>query len=454
MIAALAVLFSLIAEGSAAYAVVKLFSGAFTDGEREAASILIFIIVSVAGFGVPRLLDALGLPTRRATLLALVATFVIVYGGLRIEFAGDFALWDFAWAIDFMSDASGVSQNGTAEMLSGIALFAMWSRSWWRSRREVETDLLPRDSAVPFGVVTLALVFAAPGDNAGAVAAGVLTFYAAALLSLACSQLARSGKTIGTIRSGDIVVALLVSTVVATLLGVLVFGLLFGLTIDLLGPVVTGPIASGFQSVLVFIFTPVAWFLQLLVDLFRALLGVSEPEGFEQGAPFQSTDQTAELLEAEEPSDYSRVVGILGRSFIVLLALSIAAFFVFLLVRLRRSRSRARDDGSESSSVGGLGGDLRDAWNSLFNRRSRPQRHEVGAVRLYLDVLDSAEESGVERPVSATPAEFQGALHDKFHTDATDEITSLFQQARYAGREPDADAVDSLRKRWQESSDS
>lgn len=453
MIAAVAVLFSLIAEGSAAYAVTKLLTGPFAEGERQTASILIFVVVSVAGFGVPRLLDALGLPTRRATLTALLATFVIVYGGLRIEFAGDLALWDLAWFVDFLSNASDVSQNGTAEMLSGISLFAMWSRSWWRSRREVETDLLPRDSALPFGVVTVALVLAAPGDNAGAVAAGVLAFYAAALLSLACSQLARSGKTIGTMRSGDVVVALLVSTVLATLLGVLIFGLLFGLTVDLLEPVVTGPLATGFEFILVAIFTPVAWLMQLLVDLFVSLLANPEPDEIQVGAPFQQPEELAELLEDEEDTGYGRIVGIIARVSLVMLVFAALAFLVFLLVRLRRSRSLERDNRSESSSAGSFGDDFKDAWKSLFKRRSRPQRDGTGAVRLYLDVLDSAEESGVQRPISATPAEFQDALHERFHTDATDEITSLFQQARYAGREPDAEAVDSLRRRWLRSGD-
>jgi Domain of unknown function (DUF4129) len=453
LIGAAAVMFSLIAEGSAAYAVTKLLTGPFADGERQAANIGIFVVVAVAGFAVPRLLDALGFAMGRTTAIAIVATFVFVYGGLRIEFAGDVALWDLTWAGDFMRDASDVSRNGTAEMLSGVSLFAMWSRSWWRSRREVETDLLPRDSALPFGVVTVALVLAAPGDNAGAVAAGVLAFYAAALLSLACSQLARSGKTIGTIRSGDVVVVLLVSTIVATLLGVLVFGLLFGLTVDLLEPVVTGPVASGFEFLLVALFTPIAWLMQLLVDLVQSLLGNPEPAEIEQGAPFAQTDQVAELPENGD-SDFGRVFGIFARISLVAFALSVLAFVVFLLVRLRRSHSRDRDDRSESSSAGGLGGDLRNAWNALFSRRSRPRRHETGAVRLYLDVLDSAEESGVQRPVSATAAEFQGALHERFHTDATDEITALFQQARYASREPDAEAIDSLRRRWMQSDDS
>ena len=70
-------------------------------------------------------------------------------------------------------------------------------------------------------------------------------------------------------------------------------------------------------------------------------------------------------------------------------------------------------------------------------------------MRLYLDILDSAEERGLERPASATPAELQIRLQEQFHTDATDEITALFQQARYAAREPDPALVDGLRRRWQ-----
>ena len=175
----------------------------------------------------------------------------------------------------------------------------MWARSWWRSRKEIETDLLPRDSAIPFAIVTTAIVIGAPSDGARAVAIGGLVFYASALLALAFSQLARSGKTVGALKAGDIVVTLLVSTVIATLLGVLVFGVLFGIAVDLLEPVVTGPVADGVEFVLIAVFTPIAWLLEVF---FSWLLGNIGDTPVEIGDEITTTSED-DLVEQTEPGD-------------------------------------------------------------------------------------------------------------------------------------------------------
>ena len=112
MIGAAAILFSLIAEGAVAYVLTKLFSGAFAEGEREAASIVTFAVISVAAFAVPRLLDILNVRQQFAALIAVALTFLFVYGGLRIEFAGDIAVWDLAWVGRFIEDATSVSETG------------------------------------------------------------------------------------------------------------------------------------------------------------------------------------------------------------------------------------------------------------------------------------------------------------------------------------------------------
>ena len=49
-----------------------------------------------------------------------------------------------------------------------------------------------------------------------------------------------------------------------------------------------------------------------------------------------------------------------------------------------------------------------------------------------------------------TAAEFAPELAETFHTPVTDEITAAFQEARYAGRDPDPRTLADLERRWRE----
>ncbi|MGH7753015.1 MAG: DUF4129 domain-containing protein, partial [Gemmatimonadales bacterium] len=58
--------------------------------------------------------------------------------------------------------------------------------------------------------------------------------------------------------------------------------------------------------------------------------------------------------------------------------------------------------------------------------------------------------TGHARRPGETPAEFAPVLEDTFHRPVTDEITHAYEQARYAGREPDGAALAALEHRWRE----
>ena len=54
-----------------------------------------------------------------------------------------------------------------------------------------------------------------------------------------------------------------------------------------------------------------------------------------------------------------------------------------------------------------------------------------------------------ELPNLETAREFAPELRITFASPVTDDITRAFEAARYAGREPDARAIEDLRRRWQ-----
>jgi hypothetical protein len=67
---------------------------------------------------------------------------------------------------------------------------------------------------------------------------------------------------------------------------------------------------------------------------------------------------------------------------------------------------------------------------------------------LYLDVLSRSERDGHPRGPGETPSEFAPVLTSAYGSPVTDDITRAFEEARYAGREPDERLVHDLHERW------
>jgi hypothetical protein len=126
-----------------------------------------------------------------------------------------------------------------------------------------------------------------------------------------------------------------------------------------------------------------------------------------------------------------------------------AAAVVAFFMRFRRRPRSGVDPSAGGSRTGSLAEDASGLWRSLLGRRRRRSASGgEGAVRLYLEVLQRAEERGRARPIGATPEEFQPQLEEAFHASVTDEITAAFEQSRYAGRPLDARTLHELERRW------
>lgn len=447
MIAAASILFALIAEALAVYTVAEWVNAGFDAPERQAPSAVAFVAGALVGFLLPRALLMLGRFDRRGAALAVVLAFLIVDAAVRLEFAGDLAVWDFTWALDFVRDAESAVRDGRAEFLGAVLLVATLLRGAWRSNAGIEIEMLPRAFAPSFFIVTLVIVFALATDRSALVSRGAIGFYAFGLLSLACAQLSLSGATFGDIQAGGITTFLLAATAGVTVVGVVMVGFVLGVVWDLAGPVVTGPIATGFQAAFAAILTPPAWLLATFFEWLFGLAGESAlpdredlltPDGFIQD------ETTAE----GGPSTFNRVAGYGLRAIALLGLAGVFVVSVILVIRWHRRLAGNRPAPVEAGAAGSLGEDLRAALRSMLRRRTRSTVSGQGVVRLYLEVLERAEHAGVRREPWQTPHELAPALHDAFHTSLTDEITAAFEEARYGGRELEPASFAALEERW------
>ena len=448
MIAAVSVLFALVAEALAAYVIAEWLKAGFDGPERKAPSAIAFVFVALAGFAIPRVLLIFGRFDVRGAVLALALSFLVIYGTVRIEFAADLAIWNFGWALDFIRDAEAAVRDGRAEFLGAMLLVVTWLRAAWRSNTGIEIEMLPRTFAPSFFIVTLVIVLALGSDRSEIVSRGAIGFYAFALLSLACAQLSLSGATFGDIQAGGITTSLLAATAGVTFAGVLVVGFVLGVAWDLAGPVVTGPVASGLQATITAILTPPAWVLAKFFSWLFGLAGdpaVPDREDLFTPDGFIEEETTVE----DGQSTFNRVAGYALRVLALLGLLGVVALLVILVIRWHRRLADGRTGQGEVGSAGGLGDDLRLAFRSVFRRRGRTTPSGQGVVRLYLEVLERAEHAGVHREPWQTPHELAPALHATFHSRITDEITAAFEEARYGGRDPEPGSFAALQERWQ-----
>jgi hypothetical protein len=303
-------------------------------------------------------------------------------------------------------------------------------------------EMIPRSVGWGFIVVTALVVIGAASSRSGEVARAGALFYALAVVALACSQLALSGVTMGDKRAGSVVSALLGGTLAVTLIGLVVFGVVFGV----LGPVLRPIIGAAVEGVLTIILTPIAW---VLTRIFETILGNANP--------FPNLAETArgQAQQANQQGDgshdaWQRIVTFLLRSLALVIILAVASGAVVLFTRFRRRNGGAAAEDAQLTIVGSAGDDIREFFRSLIPRRRTrvPAFASTETTRLYLEVLEQAEKDGAARPAGETATEFQPTLASRYRADVTEDITRAFEQARYAGREPDARTVDELRRRW------
>lgn len=441
MIGGLAFGAALAAEAFMLAVVSALARGVFSPDVPAPAGAASFFTVVFAAFLLPRVLGRAANPRRAAFIDAAIGAAVI-YLLVRADVVGDLRLWDVSWLRDFYTDTEATLRNGAPAVLSALLLAMGWARGAARAEQDLDLELLPRTMAAPFAVVIAAAVLGAAGPEAGAVGRLAAGFFAAAVLALAASQLALSGETLGTMRSGGVVLTLLGATAGLAFAGLLLFGLLG----DRLGPVVGPPVGRAIELVLTILLTPIAWALtEVFERLFR---GIDPFQGLADLAREPSRDAAA----SESSPSATERLGLFGlRTLGLVLFFALIAGVLVAWARVRKRYARLREGAALGGRAGGLGQDVRALLGALVPRKSRPRAGASSpAARLYFGVLEDAGRRGLERPDSVTPHEFAPLLHQTYATSVTDEITQVFEEARYGGREPDQARVSALERAWED----
>lgn len=450
MIAVLAVVAAAIAEAMAFYCGAELLANGFNE-ERTgqfAPSAVTFGAVALLGLVLPRIGTELALSRRTSYAVIGVAAYVVLYGAFRIEFAHDLKLWDWSWVVDFLSSAEETARDGAPAIFGGGVLIVSFARAIWRGGADVELEYVPRSLSAPLVVVLLLVVFGAGSDRAGIIGRGAAAFFVFSVIAMALSQAALSGATFGNLRTGSVTGVLLAWTGVATVVGLLVFGVIIGSIGDEVGTL----LYTVIHAVLYVVLTPIAWVLVWFFDLIIPDQIATQQQLEDLADPVIPGDEQVGVDEEGEDPAWVRLVKLVARLGILGIALLAVVGLLTLVVRLKRRGAAQRAGDATVTASGSVGADLLAGLRSLFSREGGPRKHQpAGIYQLYSEVLVDAEHRGTARQVGQTPEEFAPTLQRVYHTGLTDEITLAFEQARYAGREPDARMVADLQARWERS---
>jgi len=441
----------LAAEALAFYTIGEVVMRILPEPGNQLVSAPAFVVVGFLAFLLPSAFDWFAIEGWKRIVSIGALGLVVLYGAMRIQYAGDLFLWDFGWLVDFVTATGTVRDWVIPVITSSVLLLVTWARSGWRSRSGIWLETAPRSLAIPFALVTVALLVSAGSEQSEIVTRAGVVFYGIALAGLATSQLAQSGSGIGGLRSSGVTTLMLAGTAAFAVLGVILIGIVLQPLIDVLEAPATAVLEAIAWFITYAFFHPIAWVLTFVIDLILSFLGGDgePPEIQLPEPPVEATEAQGQGGgEGESLADRAARWG-LAAGAIFLGVLGVAAV-VFILAMLRRRDDDDDSGSSESEHAGNLGDDLRDAARSLFRRDRRQRPTGEGVVRLYQEVLDSADRAGKPRAAAQTPHEFAPILLNAFHRDVTDDITAAFEHARYSGRPPtEADLAD-LRRRWEQ----
>ncbi len=428
----------LAAEGLAVYTLGELFA----SGGGQTVGWWAFVLVSLTAYGMPRLAEAVAPRSRRSEALVAAAGLLLVYAVLRVGFARDLVLWDLSWVGRFVGGAYGSSSEAFHTVIAGVLLAGLWIHGTRRSADGVEFELLPRQVGLELAGVTAIAVLGVFGDRAGEVGRASAAFYAMAVITLACGQLSLSGVSVDDREAGGIIAALVAGTAAAAVAGVA----LLTLGLGALGPAVGPPLGAAVDAVLVAVVTPFAWIISWLVHL---MLGSHVQWPKIEPPAVVTTDNPKPGGPAHQ--NLLAVWAVYALRAFLLAALAAGVYGVFRWAARVRQRIRTSDPASpESSASGSLRDDLSAAFRAMFRRGSGAgeSRTASRAARLYFDVLAASARAGYPRAPARTPSEFAPELAGAFQSPVTDEITRVFEQARYAGRDPSPEELADLERRW------
>jgi hypothetical protein len=427
------------------FAAVVLFVTVFGQDDGPAPSIITVAVTVLASFALARVLQPVNEASDEHRTQGVAISIIALVTITHLTYASP--PWDLSWLSTLITNpAEAIEPNGHV-VAAFAALFAVWLRGVQRgSLPEIEFEGALQSVSVGFVFVVIAAL--ATPDVQGDISWSALAFAYAiiAILTLAIFNTSPGVQLASLARGWPLAIGSLAGL---ALLLALVAGTIDRDAFDAFEPLVAPTEATG-RVLRDYVLAPIFWVIALPFHLFAWLIGLFVPDDQPlRPIPEQPAEEERQLDE-DEPL-WFRILLAIGAVLGVGIAITIALLLLWYAFR-RYMRFRARDarelrEDVEPESTLSL--DLVAMLGSLGRRFRRERTPDAIPIRrLYFDLLDAAEDRGLERPPYATPLQFAPTLDARFGSSVPSQISAAFVESRYAGRDLPPDRVHTLQERW------
>jgi hypothetical protein len=432
------------------YAFTAFVVAAIADGGKP--SLLGAMVVVFASFGISRFLQQrtdfdLGI----LRIWGVLLSFIVFYAVVRIDFFGDWRLWDFSWA-DALFNNTTETMDSRVDVVFGVPiLWAFWLRGILRGQQHIGFEEVVGSFALGVGIIAFVELFQGSDDTPAGVGLVAVPYMAIGLMAIALSHAGRSADEFTRSFAPTWLVAVGGSILVLALVALVFVIIDYGAAADLLYS--AGKAIGWVLAHLVYYVTwPLVWLIERAMEgvrwAFENLWG-GERRPFQETDPAPDEEPSAEEEESRPLPGWARLLArvITGGTLVTLLIVATALFF---------RRFRRRDDALEvkesTYQAGRFGADVGGFLGNLIGRLRAPIHfgdHLDPPRRLYFDMLNAAHHRGVDRRPGETPEELRPRIDTALGAGPPEKITSLFERVRYASLSASPDEVEALRREWE-----
>jgi hypothetical protein len=429
------------------FAFSSVFAAWFADAEGP--PFWVTLLTAAGAFYLVRLLGRLDISLTTMRALGLGVSLLGLYALLRLAYLDNLNLWDLSWLGHFI-DHPDTARNTV--VVGSLLTFTLWLRWAMQGQNAVTFDTAVASFSVGFVLAVVAVLIDVAADDFNSAAdETIVPFFAVGLLTLAVFRI---GQT-----ASDEEPTPLDRPWVFASLGMIGLMVLLAAPAWLIGSVDAGPVLEPTGEVIAWtldgvfrvLIVPVGLFFELMAWLVNRVTGDNV---FEPPQITEALEQTPEERESN-PSFPFLIIGRFIAGLIVTGLVTALAFAIFS--RLGR---RQRERGELRESIwheGSLFEDVGDLLGKLFAQRRRRSTQPpdlaadlLAVRRLYLEVLERAEDRGLERPPAKTPLEFAPPLAEHFGSMAPGKVSRAFARARYGLKSVPSAELEQLRRKWRE----
>jgi hypothetical protein len=421
-----------------------------TVGGGKPTLLGVFVVVGGA-FTLSRLLQGSVMSLTTIRIVGSTLSLLVFYAVVRIDFYGDFAMWDFRWLDRLVNETHAALDAETkgATAILGVPLLAFfWMRGILAGQQSVTFEDVLSSFAMGFGVIASVLVFGSLVDKLPrGVELIAVPYVAVGLMALGLQHASQATDSFE--REFTPVWLIAISSAVAVMgLVALVFVLVdFGTARDGLGYMATG-IGWVFAGIVALMAWPVIKFFEGIFWLMDFVIGGldAREEPPPQALPGSDEVGSQEGRGSVLPDWVDHLVRYVMASIVIV---TITVILGLLFQRFQK-RPESSDNKESVYTDGRLAADLGNLIGSLFHRRGgREVRANEPVRRLYFEMLAAGEARGVQRRPTDTPLDLAPRLQSTFRSETPGEITGLFDDVRYGGFEAEEDEVRRLRTQWE-----